>query len=105
MKPAYVALLTGAGVATAIVGVFVWRKKSEIEGTLANVEAAASGDALARTALARQAAQLREDIERVARERVELVANREAEAYIGTAFGLTPERIASIGRLANTLGV
>jgi hypothetical protein len=93
------AAIGGAVTAGGIYGFLLWRKKKELEAMITGVTAGA-GD----SALAREAAAVRARITARARDEATALARVSAERYMGEVYGLTAERISSIGLLANRLG-
>lgn len=100
MKSGVAALIAGIVGGGISVGYLAWLKKSHYENRVRAIEAAAAGDGPASTALARRAVEMREAVESHAEAYAAQVAQQTADAHIRDRFGLTPERVASIERLA-----
>lgn len=78
------ALVAGGVVGLGIAGYFMWQKKAAIEARGSAIEAGL--------------AQLGETY-------AQEVARQSAEAYMRDTYGITPDRIEGISRLATALGV
>jgi hypothetical protein len=94
------AAVGGALAAGGIYGFLLWRKKQQLEAMITTV---ASGTSTS-SALAQEAAAVRNRIKAHAEAEASRVARESAERYMGEIYGLTPQRIASIGALASRLG-
>lgn len=104
MKPWVAAVAAGTAGAAITVGLLAWRLKGRLEARVANIEAAAQGAAAPGGSLAMQAANIRYRIGADASAHATQLATRVAEDHIYGTFGLTPERIAGIQRLASVFG-
>lgn len=96
MKPWMAAVFGGVAVSGVILGVRVVK----ILRITKNAEDAAAGDAEAQSAIAVEAQGLRTRTEAYVRQ----LAEEEATRYMADVYGLTPERIAGIKRLATVFG-
>jgi hypothetical protein len=98
--------LGGAVVTSAIVAsVMAWRKTQALQTRVEHIQSSVMGDALAMSQLERDAARMVDELEAEATAYADTVATAAAERYIGTVYGLTPERMAKVGQLAERLGV
>lgn len=103
MKAWQGALLGGSVGALAVLGVLTFRKVSAVQDWASELQEAAQGGT-AQTELQEYAGYLRQRLAAVAAERTTVLAKQTADATLGD-YGLTPERIAAMQRLAQTFGV
>jgi hypothetical protein len=99
MRWAFIAGLVGGGFVT---GFLAFQKGRELAGRgKALAQSLADGGSDLEAYLASQGTSLAAELERIAREEVTRSATQTAEEYMGTVYGLTPERIARIGALGS----
>jgi len=100
------ALLGGVAGSLVMLGtLLVYKKFAELDPLIANVEAAASGTASGRSAMAEKAHEVVANLDALGNSYTEALARETAERHIADTYGLTAERIAGIERLARVLGV
>ena len=107
MPKARVALIAGAGglaVGGAVIAILALHKKRQIEAMVKNVRSSVAGNERAQTQLARDAAAMKTRLESFAKAEATRVAAETAETYLRTQYGITPDRIAAISRLADRFG-
>lgn len=100
MEQQTVTVIVGAVTGAALVmGLAVYTKTKQLQSVVDNAEAAASGSAAARTALARQAAGIRDRLGAYGEAQTTRVAEATAEQYMGDVYGITAERVQRLSRL------
>ena len=106
MRATTAAVIGGAVGSFTMLGLLMWWKKAKVlDPYVANVEAASSGSAVARNEMAVKAREVTQTLERMGHDYTEAIAQMTAEQYLADRYGLTPERIAGIKRLATVFGV
>lgn len=104
-RTATMAAAGGLVVGGAVIAILALQKKRQLEAMVANVQAAVAGDARAQSQLARDATAMKARLETFAKAQATQVAAETAQTYLRTVYGITPERVASIGRVADSLGI